>query len=151
MGYFVTGLFVGVLSALLWQKYYKGAPVFRPLFERELLLNGQTGRIVLLKKQVQGLEERLAELEKNAAPCRKEEQAGPGTLKVLPGRSEQSLNFAKTKRDRKLLRRQVSELWAQGLSMAQIALKTELGQGEVELIVSLEDRGFLAGKSKEVR
>lgn len=151
MGYFVTGLFVGVLSALLWQKYYKGAPVFRPLFERELLLNGQTGRIVLLKKQVQSLEERLVELEKNAAFCRKEEQTGPGTLKVLPGRAEQSLNFAKTKKDRKLLRQQVSEMWAQGLNTTQIALKTELGQGEVELIVSLEDKGFLAGKSKEVR
>ena len=136
MGYLIIGLLMGIVTTLTWQKYYQGKPLFQPLFERELLISGELGRLHALKKRVESAELRLSELEKDLPKAVFEEPSVP--LKVVAGGGAQNTEVAVTKTERKALRKKVLKMWGQGSSLNKIATLTGLGAGEVELIISLE-------------
>lgn len=136
MVYLLAGLLMGIVATLTWQKYYQGKPVFQPLYNRELFLNGELGRLHTLKKRMEQAELRLAELEKELPVAVFAEPSA--SLQIVSGGAPQSLEAAVTKAGRQALRKKVLKMWGEGISAGRIASDTGLGSGEVELIISLE-------------
>ncbi len=139
MGYLLIGFMMGIIITLLWQKYYKGMPVFQLLMQRELALNGQLGSITALKKRMDQIEKKLANLEQDIIIPPEEEVSAK--LEILPGVNHNNRLKGVAKTDRKIMRRKVLEMWAEGSSVAEIASVTNLGQGEIELIISMQANG----------
>jgi hypothetical protein len=140
MAYLIAGLLIGITFTLLWQKYYKGMPVFQLLMQRELALNGQLGSITELKKKLDQIEKRLDNLESDLSDAVVREEYSP-KLEIVPGVRSDSQRGGVARPDKKLIRGKVLEMWGEGSSITEIASKTSLGQGEIELIISLQGNG----------
>ncbi len=138
MGYLFLGLILGIAGTMIWQKQLSNLPVFQQLMQRELALNGQLGSITALKKKLEMMEKRLAEMEsKTAAPVEQPEVKPP--LEVISSNSFSGTNNIQvSKVDRRSTRGQVIKMWKAGHPLAEIASETRLGKGEVELIISLQ-------------
>jgi hypothetical protein len=138
LGYLILGLILGIAGTMIWQKQFSSLPLFQQLMQRELALNGQLGSITALKKKLEVMEKRLADMESRASvPI---EQAGiKPPLEVVSNNSfGGTKNLQISKVDRRSTRGQVVEMWKAGHPLAEIASETRLGKGEVELIISLQ-------------
>lgn len=153
---FVLGLLVGAAVCLLWRLLFGNQPAFKQLIQQELAVNGQLGSLNVLKKRVETLEQKLARLEDNHAVIRQEEPAGerdeksvvkllpePGLTELSsqqPGGNNSGMQMPSFRPNRKAARTEVISLWRTGNTAAQIASRTGLGRGEVELIIALKGR-----------
>ncbi len=138
MGYLVLGLILGIAGTMIWQKQFSNLPVFQQLMQRELVLNGQLGSITVLKKKLEVMEKRLAEMESKTSVSAEQPEVKP-PLEVVSNKGfNGSKNVPIKKNDRRSTRKEVIEMWKAGHPSAKIASETRLGKGEVELIISLQ-------------
>ncbi len=158
MGYLVIGFILGVAVSWFWQNQYSGKPAFQQLLKKELVVNGQQGTILTLKKRLEMMEKKLVEIENSAAeketepqekpePIYKEKSANPA-LTLINKEYKNARGSNKTERNQH--REKVLTLWKEGNSVTDIASNTGLGKGEIELIISIKssnrDTGTGSGK-----
>ncbi len=150
----IIGLLLGIAASWFWQQQFSGAPAFRQLMQKELALNGQLGSISVLKKRLEIMEKRLAELERKPEPCLPVElSAGrdADTIRINEKSSNQAASLSvvtgakkadpeESGAERKKARNRVLALWKEGQTVAEIASRTGLGKGETELIIALKDK-----------
>jgi hypothetical protein len=138
LGYLIIGLILGITGTIVWQKQFINLPVFQQLMQRELVLNGQLGSITALKKKLEVVEKRLAEMESKTSASAEQPEVKP-MLEVVSNNSfTGSKNIQAKNIDRRSTRGDVIEMWKAGHPLADIAAETRLGKGEVELIISLQ-------------
>lgn len=138
MGYLLLGLIIGIAGTMIWQKQFSNLPVFQQLMQRELALNGQLGSITVMKKKLEMMEKRLAEMESKTSLSAELPEVKP-MLEVVSNNSfKGSKNIQAKNIDRRSTRGHVIEMWKAGHPLADIASETRLGKGEVELIISLQ-------------
>jgi hypothetical protein len=77
LGYLVLGLLLGIAGTMVWQKHFSSLPVFQQLMHRELVLNGQLGSIAALKKKLEVMEKRLAEMESKTSATAEQPEIKP--------------------------------------------------------------------------
>jgi len=138
LGYLLIGLILGIAGTVFWQKQFSGLPVFQQLMQRELALNGQLGSVTVLKKKLEMMEKRLAEMESKASTSEKQPEIKPPLEVVSSNNFSGTKNLQAKKADRRSTRGHVIEMWKAGHPLVDIASETRLGKGEVELIISLQ-------------
>ncbi len=138
MGYLLLGIVLGIAGTMLWQKQFSNMPVFQQLMHRELALNGQLGSITALKKKLEVMEKRLADMESKTLPSAEPPEVKPPLEVVSNNSFNGTKNVQAKKGDRRLTRGHAIEMWKAGHPLADIASETRLGKGEVELIISLQ-------------
>ncbi len=153
MGYLVIGFMFGVAVSWFWQNQYSGTPVFQQLMKKELVTNGQQGSVATLKKRLDMMEKKLDELESSkvdraAAPEEKpgsfseDNNTGP-TLTLIDKEGKAARESSKAERRKNCERALL--LWREGISVTDIASRTGLGKGEIDLIVSLKNSNHNVG------
>lgn len=145
MGYLILGFVLGVAVSWFWQTQFSGVPAFKQLMQKELAVNGQLGSLTLLKKKLELMEKRLEEIDKTPKP-----EAGEESNLPLEGLTVISSRDNIVKRppasDRRMKREEVLAKWNKGLSAGDIAAETNLGRGEVELIIALQKNKMNEGR-----
>lgn len=144
MGYLVLGFILGVAVSWFWQTQFSGVPAFKQLMQKELAVNGQLGSVTLLKKKLEIMEKRLYEMEKTPEIFVEEKQELPAEkITAVTDHGDKVISVSRpakvTKIDRRKNREQVLKMWKEGSAVTDIASKTNLGKGEVELIISLQE------------
>lgn len=148
MGYLIIGFLLGVAVSWFWQRQFSDVPVFQKLMHKELAANGQLGSLTVLKKRLELMEKKVAELEKpevegieKLEPAA-EEKEGPNPEPDPTKKKDRQLsNVVRQIRspERAIDRNQVLQLWNEGCQVAEIASRTRLGKGEIELIISMQE------------
>lgn len=153
MGYLVIGFILGVAVSWFWQNQHSGKPAFQQLMKKELAANGQMGTVANLKKRLEMMEKRLAEMENSTVDDEAVQKEKPGSvsegistgpaLTLINKEGKNSNRMGRTERahncDKAML------YWNEGKSVTDIASITGLGKGEIELIVSLKNSSHDAG------
>ncbi len=143
MGYLLLGFILGVAVSWFWQAQFSDLPVFQGLLRKELFNSSQPGSVTALKKRLEVMEKRLTEIENRPdAEDVVEDQVdiGRSQLKVVAKKdnvydsSEQALV-----KERKETRKKVLAMWKTGKTISEIASRNQLGKGEVELIIAMQE------------
>lgn len=143
MGYLLLGFILGVAVSWFWQAQFSGVPAFKQLMQKELAVNGQLGSLTLLKKKIEVMEKRLEEINKSEKSVVEEKQAAEEVsglpaegLTVISSR-DKVINRPGVS-DRRMKREEVLVKWNKNQSIEEIAAETNLGKGEIELIIALQ-------------
>lgn len=145
MGYLILGFILGVAVSWFWQTQFSGVPAFKQLMQKELAVNGQLGSMALLKKKLEKMEKRLEEIDNNLKPAAGEEPGLPVEgLTVISSRDKTVKKLPVS--DRRIKREEVLKKWNKGLSVGDIAKETDLGIGEIELIIALQKNKMNEGR-----
>lgn len=144
MVYLVLGFILGVAASWFWQKQLSAVPAFKQLMQKELAVHGQMGSVAVLKQRIELLEKKLAGMENSRQEGQGRELAPQVELIAagasIPAEIERKPGPEKKAADRIGTRLKVLELWREGKAAPQIASETRLGQGEVELIIALQQK-----------
>jgi hypothetical protein len=150
MGYLLLGFVLGVAVSWFWQAQFSDLPIFQGLLRKELFNSSQPGSMTVLKKRLEIMEKRLAEIENR-----------PDTEDVVEEQVDTvrpQLNIvAKTGivydssgqalvKDRKETRKKVLAMWKTGKTVSEIASRNYLGKGEVELIIAMQEGAAIRDK-----
>ncbi len=139
MFYLFLGFILGfTVSLLLKNNIGKSKISFWQIMNKELAVNGQAGSLENMKRKLELMERKLLEMEKRETlqtTPDNEIKHESGTEIVRTGRVK-GLDH-KRKEMRKTQRSEAIKLWNEGKTAEEIANKTMLGKGEVELILSL--------------
>ncbi len=137
MGYLLLGFVLGVAVSWFWQTQFSGVPAFKQLMQKELAVNGQLGTLTLLKKKLEVMEKRLEEIDRSEKFAAEEELFLPAEgLTVISSRH--NVINRPDKSDRRMKREEVLAKWNKNQSVEEIAAETNLGKGEIELIIALQ-------------
>lgn len=148
MGYMIVGFILGVAVSWFWQRQFSDVPVFQKLMQKELAANGQLGSLTVLKKRLESMENKLAELEKpegetSANRDISTEEESPASAPARSGDRNRALNNVVRQirpREKVINRDRVLKLWNEGNHVSEIASRTRMGKGEIELIISMQER-----------
>ncbi|MGB4443770.1 MAG: DUF2802 domain-containing protein [Dethiobacteria bacterium] len=126
MGLFIAGVLLGLALGCFW--FYQLNPTrgFQQLLQKEVDLSSYADLLNQACQRLDSLEERCCYLEKSfagAAEKRSFREAG------LTGRDEPGRR-----------REQAIMLWEEGRELNEIVRRTGLSKGEIELILSLQER-----------
>ncbi len=152
MGYLIVGFLLGVAVSWFWQSQFSGVPAFQNLMQKELAVNGQIGSVTVLKKRLELMEKQIAGMENPHSSKRDDRLENTEIANNQDSSLQAPVNESKgvVKQLRPpvigINRDQVIALWKEGKTVTEIASTTRLGKGEIELIISMQDR-FLQKKA----
>lgn len=122
MGYFIGGLLLGLIAGrLLFGRFSPGR--FQQLLQQESVPGGHSEQLARTARRLDSLEECCRRLEK--------ELAAGSERKACRGAGSPEAGW---KRER------VLTLWEEGQEFNEIIRRTGLSRGEIELILSLQER-----------
>ena len=139
MEMFFIGFALGAAACWLWLQRFYSAPQFRQLLQRERELSGQSSAVkeVELEMKVAALEQRLLDLHRKI-------DDGGSVEETEPAPSPPPASFAQPEKPPAPKKREQTEvalaLWKEGVPVDEIAAKTGMGKGEVELMVKVAGR-----------
>ncbi|MGM0651872.1 MAG: DUF6115 domain-containing protein [Bacillota bacterium] len=117
--------------------------------KKELVMNGQQGTIATLKKRLEMVEKKLAEIESNTENNKDKAQENTepisenkGVVPALTLINKDNIVSGPDRAERSHHRERVLALWNKGNSVTEIASNTGLGKGEIELIISLKNSSY---------
>jgi|LSQX01.2.fsa_nt_gb hypothetical protein len=157
MELFLIGLLFGALGYRFLDRLLRGRPPFDWLLQRELGAESLPAAAEVLEKRVANLEEELQKLSGariDSSPADKnDEMAMP-----LAAAAEQPLLYPGGRAyggkqpgiNRRAARSNVIALWREGKEIDDIATRTRLGRGEVELIINLQEKMKAASRKREL-
>lgn len=121
MGYFIGGLLLGLIAGgFLFGRFSPGS--FQQLLQQESVPGGHSEQLARTARRLDSLEECCRRLEKELAAGSERRARGAGPPE------------AGWKRER------VLTLWEEGQEFNEIIRRTGLSRGEIELILSLQER-----------
>lgn len=126
MGFFIAGFLLGLATSWLWFCRLSPGRGFQQLLQKETDQVGYFNQIDQASQRMDCLEERCRRLEKRLAGS-----AGENIFREA-GLIER--NTAGRKREQALA------LWEEGWELNEIVRRTGLSRGEIELILSLQER-----------
>ena len=142
----IIGFLLGVTVSWFWLSQLKDSSQYQAVLQKELAVNGQLGSITVLKKRLEALENRLAEIDRPAEA--EVVQAGEDRKELTLPLAEGSAFLppsptgpakVKSLKQRRNIN-QVQSLWQEGRALPEIAALTNLAKGEIELIISLQEK-----------
>ncbi len=149
----LLGIAAGIGLAFHWNRQAGEASLINSSFKKEMLAEGIEGRLHNLKSKVEEIETRLNLVEEKALedkgegkPVNREEGAGNReSFPAAPEGREELLGFGNKRKERTNSsgggkQERVLDLWQEGKEIEDIVKETGMGQGEVELILSLRNK-----------
>jgi len=135
---FFIGLLFGFAVSFFLRFSAKGKAPFWQVMDNELALNGQAGSMETMKKKLDIMEKQLLEMENKlqSSVSVDPEPEKKAFIKTVQYKNPIASGYKKNI-DRKLTRNEAVRLWHEGKTAEEIACKTNLGKGEIELILSL--------------
>lgn len=156
MAYLIIGFLLGVAVSWFWQTQFSGVPAFQQLMQKELAVNGQLGSVTVLKKRLELMEKKLLEMEKSSEGATLEPER-PAAVPPVAGEETavkpeaEALKVVKNKKgsvnktelsERRKSREKVLTMWKAGEPVNEIAAQTQLGKGEIELVINLKENNM---------
>ncbi len=157
---FLLGFFLAFIVNLFWVRQLKTASSFGQVMGKEASGEKYRDTVIDLEIEVEHLQEQIQRMEEHLsyggsngeakgndffAPASPVMRPGPSRLREVPG--EEVFIGSTNKKIQK--QGEVLGLWEQGKKVSEIAKDTGLGQGEVELILSLRNKLHRPGLKDE--
>lgn len=145
MGYLIFGFLLGAAVSWYWQDRRRGDPAFQQLLKKQLAVGSSSDSVVALKERFEIMEKKLGDIEKISCP-EKTPSGYSETVTVKPEPIALPVAAAEKETVKKMPRTNYKEnrgrvlnMWKAGRPVSEIAARTRLGKGEIELIISLQE------------